>query len=232
MGRILSAQSGSYATSLTDSSLAKSSPQQPIREFGGISTPPPPPPQGPHFGGLHEALVKSAKRAIVAVIGNADITDRRGITVNFCWCGGAVEFSSIDVQVVGSTQRATFDAEPFLFGTAGGCSVPTSVDSTDFSLRKRWRYVQRLIQHSWRRWMREVVPALNNRPLWQPERRNVQVSDVVLVISEDTPRGQWPIGRVTKVFRGTDGHVRVVKVQVGERRFTCPITRLCSLVEH
>ena len=80
--------------------------------------------------------------------------------------------------------------------------------------------------------MREVVPALNNRPLWQRERRNVQVSDVVLVISEDTPRGQWPIGRVTEVFRGTDGHVRVVEVQVGERRFTRPITRLCSLVEH
>ena len=74
--------------------------------------------------------------------------------------------------------------------------------------------------------------ALNNRQLWQRERRNVQVSDVVLVISEDTPRGQWPIGHVTEVFCGTDGHVRVVEVQVGERRFTRPITRLCSIVEH
>ena len=34
-------------------------------------------PQGPQFDGLHEASVKLAKRAIVAMIGNADITDEK-----------------------------------------------------------------------------------------------------------------------------------------------------------
>jgi hypothetical protein len=33
------------------------------------------PPSAPHFGGVFEAMVKSAKKAMKAVLGNADITD-------------------------------------------------------------------------------------------------------------------------------------------------------------
>ena len=33
------------------------------------------PPLVPHFGGIHESMIKSAKRAISAILGNADITD-------------------------------------------------------------------------------------------------------------------------------------------------------------
>jgi Integrase zinc binding domain len=32
------------------------------------------PPHAPHFGGVHESMIKSAKRAIYAILGNADVT--------------------------------------------------------------------------------------------------------------------------------------------------------------
>ena len=32
------------------------------------------PPSAPHFGGVHESMIKSAKRAINAILGNADIS--------------------------------------------------------------------------------------------------------------------------------------------------------------
>ena len=38
------------------------------------------PPAGPHFGGAHEIMVKSAKRAIYGVLGNNDVTDEELIT--------------------------------------------------------------------------------------------------------------------------------------------------------
>ena len=38
------------------------------------------PPLAPHFGGVHEALVKSAKRAIYAILNKADITDEELLT--------------------------------------------------------------------------------------------------------------------------------------------------------
>ena len=33
------------------------------------------PPFAPHFGGMHETMIKAAKRAIHAILGNADIND-------------------------------------------------------------------------------------------------------------------------------------------------------------
>ena len=33
------------------------------------------PPSAPHFGGVFEAMIKSAKKAIKAILGDADITD-------------------------------------------------------------------------------------------------------------------------------------------------------------
>ena len=38
------------------------------------------PPLAPHFGGAHESMIKSAKRAINAILGQADITDEELMT--------------------------------------------------------------------------------------------------------------------------------------------------------
>jgi hypothetical protein len=41
------------------------------------------PPVGPHFGGVFESMIKSAKRAIAAILGNAEVNDeklQKGIT--------------------------------------------------------------------------------------------------------------------------------------------------------
>ena len=33
------------------------------------------PPYAPHFGGVFETMIKAAKRAVMAILGNADVTD-------------------------------------------------------------------------------------------------------------------------------------------------------------
>ena len=38
------------------------------------------PPLAPHFGGEHETMIKAAKRAVNAVLGNADVTDEESTT--------------------------------------------------------------------------------------------------------------------------------------------------------
>ena len=107
----------------------------------------------------------------------------------------------------------------FLFGQVGGQFAPESVDETTFSPRKRWRRVQELVRHFWHRWIREWLPALNVRRKWLTVERDIQVDDVVLVMSPKTPRGHWPLGRIVQVYPGKDGHVRVAKVQVGKEEF-------------
>ena len=75
----------------------------------------------------------------------------------------------------------------------------------------------------------EWLPALNARRKWLTVERDIQVNDVVLVISSKTPRGHWPLGRVIEVYPGQDGHVRVPKVHVGNEELLSRITKLCQL---
>ena len=81
----------------------------------------------------------------------------------------------------------------FLIGQIGGQLAQASVDETTFSPKKRWRRVQELVRHFWHRWLLEWLPSLNVRRKWTED---LKVEDVVLVISPNTPRGHWPLGRV------------------------------------
>ena len=77
--------------------------------------------------------------------------------------------------------------------------------------------------------MLELVPTLKRRKKWQPVRRNMKVSEVVLVISADVPHGQWSFGRVVDLVEGDDGSIEVVNVQVGGSVATRSITKICPL---
>ena len=55
------------------------------------------------------------------------------------------------------------------------------------------------------------------------------MGEVVLIISPDTPRGSWPMGRVVVSYPGDEGRVRVVKDQVGQGTLIRPISKLCPL---
>ena len=103
----------------------------------------------------------------------------------------------------------------FLHGQMGGVSAPESVDEVELSPRKRWRRVQELISHFWKRWMREWRPLLNARQKWTEAKPDLKIGDTLLAISPDCPRAHWPLGRVQEVFPGQDGHVRVAKIQIG-----------------
>lgn len=85
------------------------------------------------------------------------------------------------------------------------------------------------MRHFWHRWLREWLPGLNPRRKWFHAQRDLQVGEVVLVISPGSPRGHWPLGRILEVYPGKDEHVRVAKVQIGQNTLVRPITKLCPL---
>ena len=49
-------------------------------------------------------------------------------------------------------------------------------------LRKKWRQMQILADHFARRWMKEYVPALQERQKWHRPQQNVQVGDLELLV--------------------------------------------------
>ena len=52
-------------------------------------------------------------------------------------------------------------------------------------------------------------PSLIPRKQWQAERWDMRVYDIVVVAETNAVRGKWCLGRVTEVYPGLDGGVRL-----------------------
>ena len=185
------------------------------------------PPQSPHFGGVFEAMVKSAKRAIRAILENADVNDEE---LHTAFTGAEALINSRPLTQLSEDPRDDSVLTPnhFLHGQLGGQLAPESLE-TDKNPKQRWRRVQELITHFWKRWQREFLPSLQTRNKWHKPRENLQSGDVVIVISPDSSRGTWPLGRVTETFPGKDGFTRVVNVRIGDKVLKRSISRLYKL---
>ena len=186
------------------------------------------PPQAPHFGGAHEIMIKAAKKAIHAVLGEANVTDEELMTA-FIGAESLLNSRPITYQTANPCDQTPLTPNHFLYGQVGGTFAPDSVDETEFQPKKRWRRVQELISHFWRRWLKEWLPSQNVRSRWNEEKRDLKVGDVVLAISSDLPRAHWPLGRITEIYQGKDNHVRVAKVQVGQNSLLRPVNKLIHL---
>ena len=186
------------------------------------------PPQAPHFGGAHEIMIKAAKKAIHAVLGEANVTDEE-LMMTFTGKESLLNSRPITYQTANPCGETLLTPNHFLYGQVGGTLTPGSIGKTEFHPKKQWRRVQELISHFWYPWLKEWLPGQNVRLRWNKEQIDLKVGDVVLAISSDLPRAHWPLGRISEIYQGKDNHVRVAKVQVGQHSLLCPINELIHL---
>ena len=184
------------------------------------------PPAAPHFGGVFEALIKSEKKAIKAILGDADINDEE---LHTAICGA----DSQPITYVGADPNDHSPLTPnhFLVGQLGGGPfAPELLDAEEvYNPRKRWHRVQQLLGQFWKSWRREFLPTLTVRRKWFLPRHNLKEADVVLIVKPKANREERPLGRVMEVYPGHDGLVRVVRVKSKNKEFLCPVHCLCPL---
>ncbi|KAL9968821.1 hypothetical protein ACROYT_G020955 [Oculina patagonica] len=186
------------------------------------------PPGGSHHGGVFEALIKSAKRALRAILGETKVTDEELLTA-VVEVAGILNSRPLTYCSSDPNDEHVLTPNDFLYGQAGGQLAPRVIDEIAFNPRNRWRFVQDLINKCWRRWMKEYLSTLNTRSKWVDQKRNVAPGDVVLLVDTSNPKGQWPLGRIQEVFPGPDGQVRVVRVRTAGKDYVRPITKFCPL---
>ena len=186
------------------------------------------PPAAPNFGGVHESMIKSAKRAAYAVLKGADVRD---VELETCFTAveGILNSRPLTYQSAHPADDVPLTPNHFLHGQLGGVFAPTA--TRGLALHKRWRCVQEIIEQVWRRFVAEWMPTLHPRNKWRRNLRDLQVGDVVIVPSVEAERGKYPLGRVVEVMPGRDSHVRVVRVQTGDRTFVRPISKVCPLID-
>ncbi|XP_043219625.1 uncharacterized protein LOC122380499 isoform X1 [Amphibalanus amphitrite] len=187
------------------------------------------PPNASHKGGVWERLVSSVKRALRVVLGNQCVSEEVLCTVlteiEFVLNSRPLTYVSTDIG----------DPEPltpnhFVLGYPEAAFPPGIFAESDVLGRGKWRQSQALADQLWRRWQKEYLPLLIQRKKWVRETRDLQVGDVVLMVDQESPRGYWPLARITEVTTSDDGRVRSVSLQTARGSvYRRPANKVCFL---
>ncbi|XP_017470357.1 PREDICTED: uncharacterized protein LOC108362036 [Rhagoletis zephyria] len=187
------------------------------------------PPRAPHFGGLWEAAVKSAKHLLVRAVGNASLTAEE------------IETLLVEVEaVLNSRPIAPLSQDPndgealtpahLLIGCRlRAMPEETALPEPSTRYSDRWQHVCSIKRRFWQTWSRSYLLSLQERNKWQHPQPNVEVGELVVVHEDNAPPQQWILGRVTGTIAGQDGKVRVADVQTRTGTIRLPIHKLAVL---
>ena len=171
------------------------------------------PERAPHFGGLWEAAVKSAKHHLKRIVGQQRLTFEELTTVA---CQVEAFLNSRPLGVV-----ATHIDDGDIFLTPGHWLVgrplmafPELKVTSNPTPAQRWAYCQKITQKLWRRWSTEYLQHRQRAVKWTKPSVNLKPGDLVMMTDGNVFQAQWTMAKVIKIYPGQDGMVRAVDVQV------------------
>lgn len=187
------------------------------------------PPRSPHFGGLWESVVKSAKTHLKRIVGNAHLTFEELYTV----------LTQIEA-VLNSRPLTPLSNDPndlqaltpghFLIGDVITAAPESDIQDTNINRLSRYQKLQYMVQHFWTRWSKEYLHTLQQREKWRTQKGNqIQPGTMVLLKEQNLPPLYWKLGRITEVHPGSDGVVRVVNIKTENGVTKRGITEICIL---
>ena len=174
-------------------------------------------PYASHMGGVWERQIRTVRSALSALL------DRHGTQLD----DELLLTLMVEAEAIVNSRPLTTDGactlEPLtpnhlLTSKSNVVLPPPGVfQRADIYSRKRWRRVQHLANEFWDRWRKEFLQTLQTRQKWLRPKRNLKVGDVVILKNDELPRNRWQLARVQETFPDSDGLVRKVKIEVGDR---------------
>jgi len=187
------------------------------------------PPHAPHFGGLWEAAVKSAKFHLYRVVGNANLTLEEAQTV-LCEIEAVMNSRPLTPLSEDPNDFSCITPGHFLIGTAlNSFPTPDLTEEKEGRLL-RWQRVEQICQHFWRRWSAEYLHTLMERQKWRTSKgEKCEIGGLALIQQPGLGPLQWLLGRVEQVHPGADGVVRAATIKTARGNLTRPISKLAML---
>jgi len=186
------------------------------------------PPGAPHFGGLWEAAVRSAKNLMVRIMGEHTFTLEELCTL-LCRIEAILNSRPLVPLSSDPSEYDCLTPGHFLIGRPL-LSVP-EVHTADTArpLVQRWKLLNQSTQSFWRHWRVEYLNSLQTRNRWTHDVTNLAVNDLVIVKEPNIPPLRWRMARVEQVFPGADGVVRVVSLRTATGTLTRPVVKIVKL---
>ncbi len=208
------------------------------------------PPASPHHGGIWERMVGTVKRALRGVL--PAVLQRHSKPRGEELYGGR-KFEVPPVLVKESELRtalavieAIVNKRPLTYQSQDGdelmpltpshflCGRETYEFCPGLELakgtgREAWGRLNDILDHFWKRLVKEVLPSQGEWDKWQREVRNLRVGDVVVIL-DGRRKGEWCLGKITNTFPGQDGLVRVLEVRTQFGLYVRPVTKVSMVL--
>lgn len=186
------------------------------------------PPRSPHWGGLWEAAVKSAKSHLTKIIGNSCLTFEELSTV-LSQIEAILNSRPLYPMSNDPTDLSPLTPGHFLIGAPLTAYPDRDLSTIPVNRLTFWEQCTKMNQEFWKRWSTDYLHRLQHRPKWCKASNNLQLNQLVLVQSEDRPPLNWPLARVVELLTGKDGNVRAARVRTVDGVYIRPITKLAPL---
>lgn len=186
------------------------------------------PPSAPHFGGLWEAAVRSAKKLLVRTMGRHNPTLEE-LTTLLCRIEAVLNSRPLTPMSSSPLDLDYLTPGHFIIGQPLLAVPDLPIPEDNQRIVSRWKLLRQCHQAFWRRWSNEYLCSLQSRTKWTKEAPNLQVGDMVVIKDNAGPPTSWRLGRIVNTFPGDDGVVRVAKVLTSTGEVTRPIVKLVLL---
>jgi hypothetical protein len=198
-------------------------------------------PKAPWWGGVFERMVRCTKRCLRKILGQAKFSQDELLTaiteVEMVVNSRPLSYVSADDLEEPLTPSHLIVGRRLLNAPDHLGHDPEDFELTPDILTRRAKYLSYIISRFWERWKKEYLVELREAHKQcgkNSKAPQVSVGDVVIIHSDDQPRGMWNLGRVEELMIGNDGEARGAVLRVAGRgrrakRLQRPVQKLYPL---
>ncbi|XP_072934096.1 uncharacterized protein [Epargyreus clarus] len=186
------------------------------------------PAYSPHFNGIAEAAVRSAKHHLKRLLKLTNLTYEEMATLltqieSILNSRPLTPLSNDPSDLTALTPSHFLIGRPLL-------SVPhPHVSDKSITCLERYKRVELLKQHFWSRFNQEYVSLLQQKTKWAAASGDLQQGSLVLVKDKALPPLLWLLGRVENIYPGSDGVVRVADIKTRKGTLRRAFNNICPL---
>lgn len=198
------------------------------------------PEKAPWWGGYYERMVQLVKRSLRKVLGKAQLSYEELETV-LIEVEGVLNSRPLTYVYSDTTEEPLTPSHLVI-----GRRLSTLPDTTELSdddeetaskLKKRARYLNRLLEHFWKRWSNEHLVGLREFHYYGTkgaQKKEAKVGDVVLIHDENQARSKWRLREIIELIESRDGYkrgavLRVITKKGKPSRLQRPVQKLFPL---
>ena len=187
------------------------------------------PPRASHHGGFYEAFFRIFRQIFRSVVTDSTLTEFDLMTY-MAEIERIINNRPITKLPSSPNESAALTPSAILTG-----SLADNSSSCEFlkaeTYRQAWKKTQYLATRFWNQKTTQYLHLLQPKQKWFGAARNFEVGDLVLMLNDKMPRGQWPKAVVTEVTPYKAGLLRKVRARTADGTFLNQIVRKLCLLE-